>query len=341
MINKNKKYPKLAIILILMDVFALTGFVLSYGPWDYLRNLLVTTAMTTKDHKYLAHILYTEDQIKDIMNSNYVIDSGENTNASEITIGQIEEKTTYDSIYEEQILKRDPEHEDYKVVPISGSGYKGFIGVIYDPSRVSLMLAPKLGQTGQFLQTMSKDTGATLAINASGFIDINERGNGGQPTGTIIKDGEIKWRGKATGYSGGLAGFNKDNILVLTHETPEQAVANGMRDAVEFGPFLIVNGTPAFIKGNGGWGTAPRTVLAQRKDGIVLFVVIDGRQPGYSMGINMVDLTELLKKYKAYNAVNLDGGASSSIVENGKILNKPCAISVTGERLIPNGWIFK
>lgn len=339
--KKTKKYTKLAIFLLLMDLFALTGFFLSYGPWDYLRNLLVTTAMTTKSHKYLAHTLYTESQIKEILSNNYVKESGEDTNASEITIGQIEEKSTYDSIYEEQILKRDPDHKDYKIVPISGSGYKGFIGVIYDPSKISLLLSPKFGQTGEFLQTMAKDAGAKLAINASGFIDINERGNGGQPTGTIIKDGEIIWRGKSTGYSGGIAGFNKDNVLVLTHSTPEDAVANGMRDAVEFGPFLIVNGTPSIIKGNGGWGSAPRTVLAQRKDGIVLFVIIDGRQPGYSIGINMPTLTDLLLKYKAYNAVNLDGGASSSLVENGKIINKPCAISVTGERLIPNGWIYK
>ena len=53
------------------------------------------------------------------------------------------------------------------------------------------------------------------------------------------------------------------------------AIKAGMEDAVEFGPFLIVNGNAAEIKGNGGWGIAPRTVLAQRKDGIVLFVVID------------------------------------------------------------------
>lgn len=339
--KKTKKYTKLAMFLLIMDVFALTGFFLSYGPWGYLRNLLVTTAMTTKSHKYLAHTLYTEHQIKEILSNNYVKESGEDTNASEVTIGQVEEKNTYDSIYEEQILKRDPEHKDYKIVPISGSGYKGFIGVIYDPSRISLLLSPKFGQTGEFLQTMAKDAGAKLAINASGFIDINERGNGGQPTGTIIKDGQIVWRGKSTGYSGGIVGFNKDHVLVLTHATPEEAVENGMRDAVEFGPFLIVNGTPSIIKGNGGWGSAPRTVLAQRKDGIVLFVIIDGRQPGYSIGINMPTLTDLLLKYKAYNAVNLDGGASSSLVENGKIINKPCAISVTGERLIPNGWIYK
>ena len=336
-----KKKKKTAIVLLIIDVCIVICFFLAYGPFSYLRELYITTAMTTMNHKYLARTIYTDDIINDVLDSNYVKESGESTDVSDIVIGNIDDSGDYDSIYEEQILKRDPEHEDYKIIPLSGSGYKGYMGVIYDPSRVSLLLAPKFGQTGEFLQTMAKDAGAKLAINASGFIDINERGNGGQPTGTIIKDGKIVWTGKSTGYVGGIAGFNKDNVLVLTHSTAEQAVQDGMRDAVEFGPFLIVNGQPAIIKGNGGWGTAPRTVLAQRKDGIVLFVIIDGRQPGYSIGINMPDLVDLLLKYKAYNAVNLDGGASSSLVENGEIINKPCAISVTGERLIPNGWIFK
>ena len=51
-----------------------------------------------------------------------------------------------------------------------------------------------------------------------------------------------------------------------------------MRDAIQFGPFLIVNGKPSFVKGNGGWGIAPRSAIGQRQDGIVLFLVINGRR---------------------------------------------------------------
>ena len=54
----------------------------------------------------------------------------------------------------------------------------------------------------------------------------------------------------------------------------EKALAMGYRDAIEFGPYLIVNGKRSFIKGNGGWGIAPRSAIGQRKDGIVLFLVI-------------------------------------------------------------------
>ena len=114
-----------------------------------------------------------------------------------------------------------------------------------------------------------------------------------------------------------------------------------MIDAVEFGPFLVVNGKSAITKGNGGGGVSSRTVIAQRKDGIVLFFIIDGRQPGYSIGISLSEMTELLTRYKAYNAANLDGGASTTLVINNKLANKPCGIGGTGERRIPNAWIVK
>ena len=63
----------------------------------------------------------------------------------------------------------------------------------------------------------------------------------------------------------------------------------GIRDAVEFGPFLIINGKSSFVRGNGGLGIAPRTAIGQRKDGIALFLVINGRLAN-SIGADMEDL---------------------------------------------------
>lgn len=337
----KRKYKKTTITLIVMDILIVICFFFTYGPFSYFRDLLVTTAMTTMNHKYLARILYTEEMINQVLSKNYVQERKENTNASDIVIGTATEQDHYESIYDEQILKRDPNHPDYKIIKLSGSTYEGFLAVMYDPSRVRLGLSSDLGSSGDYLRNIVTENNAILGINASGFLDYNEIGNGGQPTGTIIKDGKIIWNGTATGYGGGLAGFNKDNVLVLTKESPQSAIANGMRDAVEFGPFLIVNGKEAIVRGNGGWGISSRTVLAQRKDGVVLFMIIDGRQPGYSLGITMPEMIDVLKRYKAHNAVNLDGGASSSLVENGITVSRPCGYSASGERWIPNAWIFK
>ena len=336
-----KKKKKTAIVLLIIDVCIVICFFLAYGPFSYLRELYITTAMTTMNHKYLARTIYTDDIINDVLDSNYVKESGESTDVSDIVIGNIDDSGDYDSIYEEQILARDPEHPDYKLIPLKGSNYQGYMVAVYDPSRIELVMTNKLGTVGQFLRELVVDNNAVLGINASGFVDTNEMGNGGDPTGIVIQDGKVIWDSTKTGYSGGIAGFTKDNKLVLTKGTAEEAIQAGVEDAVEFGPFLIVNGEAAEIKGNGGWGIAPRTVLAQRKDGIVLFVVIDGRQPGYSLGISMTELTKLLQRYKAHNAVNLDGGASSSLAIGNETITKACGYSATGERRIPNAWVFK
>ena len=336
-----RKKKKTAIFLIIIDVCMIICFFLAYGPFSYLRELYITTAMTTMSHKYLARTIYTEDMINDVLDGNYVKETGESTNINDIVIGDIDDSGEYDSIYDEQILTRDPAHPEYKLIPLKGNGYQGYMFAIYDPSRVELVMTNKLGRVGQFLRELVVDNQATLGMNASGFVDQNEMGNGGEPTGIVIQDGKVIWDATKTGYSGGIAGFTKDNKLVLTKGTAEEAIKAGVEDAVEFGPFLIVNGKAAEIKGNGGWGVAPRTVLAQRKDGIVLFVVIDGRQPGYSLGISMNELTKLLQRYKAHNAVNLDGGASSSIAIGNETITKPCGYSATGERRIPNAWVLK
>ena len=83
-------------LLIIIDIMICMFLFFTYGPIDYFRNLLVTTAMTTKSHHYLAKTLYSEETIYEIMDSNYMEEVNENTNLTEINIGNIEEKTDYD-----------------------------------------------------------------------------------------------------------------------------------------------------------------------------------------------------------------------------------------------------
>lgn len=335
--KKNK-----AIILFgFLDILALIFLFFTYGPISYFRDLWITTSMTTLNHRYLARVLYSEKTINQVLSENYLKEVEENTDTSQIELGEIVESEHYESIYEEQVLKKEEGNDLYKLVPLSGNGYKGYMVVVYDPSRIQLATAEYLGTNGELLTRMSERLSFEVGINAGGFADAGGVGSGGIPTGTVIQNGQIIYRGPETGWTGGLIGFTNDNVLMLTKDSPEVAIENGMRDAVEFGPFLIVNGKRAIARGNGGWGISSRTVIAQRQDGIVLFFIIDGRQPGYSIGINMVDLTNLLVRYKAYNAANLDGGASTDLVIHQKLINKPCGIGGNGERRLPNAWIVK
>jgi exopolysaccharide biosynthesis protein len=63
--------------------------------------------------------------------------------------------------------------------------------------------------------------------------------------------------------------------------------------------------------------------VAVREDGIVLLVVVDGRQEGYSVGMSLPELTDLLLELGARDALNLDGGGSTTLVTERGIINRP------------------
>ena len=89
----------------------------------------------------------------------------------------------------------------------------------------------------------------------------------------------------------------------------------------------------------------PRTVIAQRKDGIVLFLVVNGYGQKLSYkgrgGVYLNDLIKILTRYNAYNAVNMDGGSSTTMVINGKLINSPCEPLKNGQDFIRTAWILK
>ena len=338
---KVKKNFKRKILVIIIGVIVLFGggfTFLLYGPYSGFRDWLITTAMTTMSHQYLATWFYSDETINEVLNNNVVIESEDDTDTSLISVGEID-FNNYANAYEKQVLKKDADNDAYKLINIDGSGYKGYLVVIYDASKVKVVTSKYLGSSGQYLVDMAKENDALVAINGGGFNDPEYMSPGGEPVGIVIKDGEVVFN-KGYGTTGGIIGFTNDNKLYLGKISVSDAIDNGVRDAVSFGPFLIVNGKRAFIKGNGGWGTAPRTAIGQRKDGIVLFLVIDGRTVKYP-GADMVDLTDIMEQYGAYNAANLDGGTSSALVINGKLINDP--INGSGKhatRPIPTGFIL-
>ena len=296
--------------------------------------------MTTMTHQYLATWFYSDDVINKIMAKNQLVEVNDTTNPELVNISDYNtNQTIYKNEYEKQIL----EHEEgalYKVIDIKGASYQGYLVAVYDPSRISIATTKYLGKRGEAITTVAKRENAIIAMNAGGFYDPDWNSNGALPHGTVISNGVVVSDFDDANMGGGFVGFTKENKLVLGKFTKEQAISMGIRDAVEFGPFLIVNGKSSFVKGNGGWGIAPRTAIGQRKDGIVLFLVIDGRQK-HSIGADMVDLTEIMQRYGAYNASNVDGGSSSTLLENGELITKPTAAGKDGMRWIPNAWIVE
>lgn len=317
-IDKSKKRDNIfSIIIGICDVIAITILFLLYGPYNGFRDFLVTTAMSTMRHQYLATTFYSDEYINRVLSRHSIKEPEENTDISQI----MAEENRYVDDYDKEILDRN-KNDIYKLIEINEKGFSGYLVAIYDPSKIKVTYSKNIGYSGEYLVDMAKRENAIVAINGGGFIDVNGQGNGGGAIGAVISDGKIISNYGSSNYGGGIIGFTTDNKLYLGRISAEEAINIGIRDAVEFGPFLIVNGNSAFINGNGGYGTHPRSAIAQRKDGIVLFLVIDGRSLK-SKGADMNDLVDILLRYHAYNAANLDGGNSSALVIDNKIVNHP------------------
>ena len=334
-IDKEKKRDNIfTIILSICDVIAVIVLFLLYGPYNNFRDWLVTTAMSTMRHHYLAQTFYSDWEIEKVLEKHITIEPDENTDTSLI----LEEETNYKDKYDKEILDRN-KNDIYKLIEINEAKFNGYLAAIYDPSKIKVVVSKKLGYEGEYLVDMAKRENAVVAINGGGFLDAEGLGSGGQPMGAIISGGKIISNYGTSQYGGGIVGFTNDNKLYLGKISANEAINIGIRDAVEFGPFLIVNGKSAFINGNGGYGTHPRSAIAQRQDGIVLFLVIDGRSLK-SKGADMNDLVDILLRYHAYNAADLDGGNSSALVINNELINHPINWdNMEKTRPIPCGFI--
>ncbi|EGW40821.1 phosphodiester glycosidase family protein [Desulfosporosinus sp. OT] len=293
----------------------LAPFVLFWGPFQALKIVAVGSVYTSR-HPQVVQAFLSQDEITKIMNSN---------DSQNINISQAIARTNVIADASSGITIED----------IQGPSFKGKVMLVKDPKRVKLAVTKEIGVTGERVSDLVKDMNAFAGINAGGFYDPNGKGNGAFPDGLTVHDGKLV-HNNVNDQTVNIVGFNDEGKLVLGDMTASQLEENHIREAVSFGPNLIVDGKP-MISGDGGWGIAPRTGIGQMADGTVIFVVIDGRQPTWSIGATLRDLMNVFDDYHAINAVNLDGGSSSELVYNGKVANK--LWDIFGERYIPTAFV--
>ncbi|MGQ0736887.1 MAG: phosphodiester glycosidase family protein [Acidobacteriota bacterium] len=116
-------------------------------------------------------------------------------------------------------------------------------------------------------------------------------------------------------------------------------------DVVGAGPMLVTNGrvdiTIARERMQPSFSTDrhPRTAIATLPDGRALLLVVDGRQPLRSIGMTLDELAHLLVELGAIQAMNLDGGGSSAMVVQGKVVNHPS--DAAGERPVSDAILVR
>lgn len=248
--------------------------------------------------------------------------------------GLDDEDTGIRTVHGDRVLAIDTEN-GLTIIEVTGSEYVGRLAIVKDPGQVTLGLSENFGKSGSVIADIAEANDAVLAINGSGFYDPGGHGNGGTPHGLVIHNGELLWDWVGQGGDKAI-GFDKNDQLNIRSYQPD----NDFRDAVEFKPVLVLDGEK-IISGSAGWGMQPRSAIGQTDDGQVLLLIVDGRQPGWSIGCTMGDLADIMERYGAEQACNLDGGSSSIMYYNGRKITKPSAGDKQNGRLLPNAFIVK
>lgn len=305
LLNKNKKIMKFIIISIFVDIILASSIVLLTYFFSYKlskRNVLVPTLSPAEGSGLnikTADIFLEDwkDKFKDKFSEKVVVteNSYKSKNVSiDITkneIGSGNDKITYylADIYISNITCFKTEFA------------KNTYGLEYDES----------------LEDMSTKTNAILAINGDSY-------NGEENIGTIIRNGII-YNDKTT----------KTDVCVLYKNgemktyskylfDTQKVISNGAYQTWSFGPTLLdENGkkiydfkTWEYLKKR-----HPRTAIGYYEPGHYAFLVVDGRDTGYSKGMTLEELSALFKNLGCKVAYNLDGGKSSSMLFMNNVVN--------------------
>lgn len=340
-INSKNLFLKISFVFIFFVYVFELGTIVNFVYYNNdFKDWLITSSFGSLNYKGLAEKIYSKYTIDD------VIETEKMTEPDLIDFSVDYDINLFANSYEKEVLDRE-EGALYKIIKISGrtsgtgAAYVGYLCVIYDPSHVKLAKSTGAGtfegSYGERLDVIAKKNNAVLAINAGGFYDPNWNSNGGIPHGDVFINGELDSTYRRAELGGGIIGFDKNNKLVLRRMSTEEAYAAGIRDAVDWGPYLIVNGVNKYKNYQTYWEVG-RTAIGQREDGIVLFLVIDNLQ-NHSKGVSYTDEANILEKYGAVNAANLDGGTSTMLWEKGEYINSPWNGVKPTFRRLPNAWI--
>ncbi len=339
----KQKLKKSVVALLIFSIVLVLGVVsyvtIVFGNIPFIvkwRNIWIETAMTTDQHKWLATWFFPDSLIDEVMSGQVDI--------KDISVTDIYGNKSSDVLGQEHLIEGEKDkfgntvfandlEENIVILEIKKSNFTGKLVLIDDPSRVFLGVTDYKGSRGEFICDYLEKENAVVGVNASGFIDKGGVSLGGDISGQCVSKGEY-WGKYDSRYT--LVGFDKkDRLVVGGIEDWEEY---NIRDGFQYKPTLILEGKKV-VEDSAGWGLQPRTVVGQCKNGVVLLLVIDGRQVGYSIGATMEDCADILLQYGAVTAGACDGGSSSVIGYDGEVINKPCARDMPTGRYLPNAWL--
>lgn len=240
-----------------------------------------------------------------------------------------------DDIYEQKILDmlgptiatHISDATEIKIFKLDELGYRGYIAKVklFNPEAFKVVLAQDTLGKLETTSNAAKRKSGILAINGGGFY--TEQRNGGsyaQLIGNTVIDGRLVET--FNGYPGDLffAGINRNGQVIGTVPHSEKSLMElNPYQGVSFIPVLLKNGKKVEIPSKWKKTNEPRTIIGKYANDDLIMIVIDGRQNDWSTGVTLELLQDKLLNLGVKEAYNLDGGGSSAMYFNGKILNKP------------------
>ncbi|MBM7563414.1 phosphodiester glycosidase family protein [Paenibacillus sacheonensis] len=191
------------------------------------------------------------------------------------------------------------------------------------PDAMKMVLGQDKNGGAETTLAAARRYGAIAGVNAGGFAD-----DGGKryPLSTTVMNGSYLNGFDPSFKDLFFVGLN-DNLELIggKYSSREQLDKQNPKFGASFVPVLLQNGRTSTIPSK--WQTsplrAPRTVVANYKDNQLLFLVIDGRNENGSSGATLEEVQILLQRFGAIDGYNLDGGGSSTLVFNGRVVNHP------------------
>lgn len=189
-------------------------------------------------------------------------------------------------------------------------------------------------------------TGAVAAINGSFFNmrapygSVNYlRVDGKELAPNALDSYENPGSGRSTRQTAAVVSWQGGLYVVKADDlrTWERYIA--AEDIVTTGPLLLIGGQAEPVVADKFNTTRhPRTAVGRRPDGTVLLVVADGRN-AQAAGLSMSELQQVMAALGCRDAVNLDGGGSTTMVVRGQVVNHPSdnkQFDPAGERVVAN-----
>jgi hypothetical protein len=179
--------------------------------------------------------------------------------------------------------------------------------------------------------TQANAFGAEVVVSGGTVQSVNDgRGNTAIPTDGFVLSGHGRGRQQliSTFKPGDRAGLQA-RLLAISGD----ARWEGVRYAFGGGPRLLADGR--YVGGERFTNTFsdrrhPRTAVGRLPDGRVVLLVVGGRQPYHSVGMSLIEMAGLMRQMGVTDALNLDGGGSTTLVVRGVVINLPA--DETGER---------